>query len=123
MASPEYTEVEFPLIQQLQSMGWEYIEGSLDDPAVTGRESFAHVFQEGVLREQLRRINRRDGAPWLDDERLSQAVGAITRTRGAGLIEANQAATDQKSFPWWVVRRISPKFKLANAVTASSAPR
>jgi len=94
VATPEYTEVEQPLIQQLQSMDWEYVEGNLDNPAVTGRESFAQVFQEGVLRDQLRHINRRDGGSWLDDERISQAIGAITRTRGAGLMEANQTATD-----------------------------
>lgn len=93
MPGPEYREVELPFIQQLQSMGWEYVEGSLEDPAITGRGTFAQVFQEGVLREQLRRINRRDGKPWLNDERISQAVGAITRTRGSGLMEANQAAT------------------------------
>ena len=79
MPGPEYIDVELPFIQQLRRMGWEYVEGSVDDPAVTGRDSFAQVIQEGVLREQLHRINLRDGQPWLDEERLSQAVGALTR--------------------------------------------
>jgi type I restriction enzyme R subunit len=48
---PEYREVELPFIQQLQAMGWGYVEGSLEDPAATGRDSFAQVIQEGVLRE------------------------------------------------------------------------
>jgi hypothetical protein len=34
-----------------------YNAGSLDDPAVTGRTSFAEVIQEGLLREQLRALN------------------------------------------------------------------
>jgi type I restriction enzyme R subunit len=78
----------------LKAHGWTHVEGSLDDPAVTGRRDFAEVIQEGVLREQLDRINRRDGAPWLDDERLAQAVGAITRMPAAHLLEVNERATD-----------------------------
>ncbi len=91
---PEYADVELPFIQQLQGMGWETIEGSVEDPAITGRDSFAQVIQKGVLREQLRRLNLRDGRPWLDDERLSQAVGALTRLPAAKLMEANQQATE-----------------------------
>src|SRR6056297_1968541 len=93
MPGPEYTDVELPFIQQLQSMGWKYVEGSVDDPAATGRASFAQVIQEGVLREQIQRINRRDGQPWLDEDRLSQAVGALTRLPAAKLMEANHHAT------------------------------
>ncbi|TQE98094.1 MAG: type I restriction endonuclease subunit R, partial [Spiribacter salinus] len=93
MAGPEYTDIELPLIEQLKAQGWTHIEGSLDDPAVTGRNDFAHVIQECVLRERLTRINHRDGRPWLDDERLSQAVGALTRIPAAGLLEANERAT------------------------------
>lgn len=94
MPGPEYHEVELPFIQQLQKQGWEHIEGALDDPTVTGRESFAQVIQERVLREQLYRLNLRNGQPWLDEERLSQAVGAMTRIPAAKLMEANQQATE-----------------------------
>ena len=38
MPSPEYKDIE--RLQQLQGMGWETIEGSVEEPAVTGRESF-----------------------------------------------------------------------------------
>lgn len=75
----ELQDVEKPFIAQLQGLGWTHVEGSIDDPAVTGRGSFAEVVQEAVLRERLRAINLRDGAPWLDDERLAEAVAAITR--------------------------------------------
>jgi hypothetical protein len=33
-----------------------------------------------VLRRQLLALNLHDGLPWLDDERLTQAVAAITHT-------------------------------------------
>ncbi|PSQ91286.1 MAG: restriction endonuclease subunit R, partial [Proteobacteria bacterium SW_6_67_9] len=94
MPGPEYHEVELPFIRQLEQLDWNYVEGSLDDPAVTRRDDFSQVIQQPVLREQLRRINRNDGDEWLDDERLSQAIGALTRIPAAGVIEANERATD-----------------------------
>ena len=79
MPGPEFTEVEFPFIQQLEQEGWNYIEGSLDFPSVTYRETFAQVIMEPLLRERLLSINTRNGEPWLDERRLDQAVSAITR--------------------------------------------
>ncbi|WP_024303213.1 type I restriction endonuclease subunit R [Pseudogulbenkiania sp. MAI-1] len=91
----ELEDVEKPFVAQLQTLGWDHVEGSLDDPAVTGRTSFAEVIQERVLREQLRALNPGpDGAPWLDDARLSEAVAAITRLGTPKLMEANQKATE-----------------------------
>lgn len=91
----ELEDVEKPFIAQLQTLGWTYNEGSLDDPAITGRSSFAEVIQEGVLRERLRALNPGpDGLPWLDDARLSEAVAAITRLGAHKLLEANQQATE-----------------------------
>lgn len=94
MAGPEYTEVERPFIDQLTGQGWEYIAGSVDDPAVTHRESFAQVIMEPVLRERLRTINLRHGEPWLDESRIDQAVSAITRIPASKVMEANQQATE-----------------------------
>lgn len=91
---PEYKDVEQPFVEQLKGLGWTHIEGHLDDPAITGRTSFADVIQESVLRAQLRALNLRDGKPWLDDERLSEAVAAITRLGMPKLMEANQKATE-----------------------------
>ena len=90
----ELDEVERPLIEQLLSMGWRYVEGDLDVPALTSRTSFTEVIQEGTLRHQLRVLNTREGQPWLDDERLSQAVGAITRIPAHRMIEANRVASE-----------------------------
>lgn len=90
----ELEDVEKPFVAQLQGLGWTHIEGSLDDPMVTGRGSFSEVVQETVLRQRLRAINLRDGEHWLDDERLAEAVAAITRLGTARLMEANQKATE-----------------------------
>jgi len=91
----ELDDVEKPFVAQLQGLGWSYVEGNLDDPAVTGRASFAEVIQEGVLRERLRTLNPGpDGKPWLDELRLSEAVAAITRLGAHRLMEANHKATE-----------------------------
>lgn len=90
----ELEDVEKPFVAQLQALGWAYNAGSLDDPAATGRNSFTEVIQEGVLREQLRALNPGpDGAPWLDDARLLEAVSALTRLGTHKLVEANEKAT------------------------------
>jgi type I restriction enzyme R subunit len=90
----ELDDVEKPFVMQLKGLGWTHIEGSLDVPAVTQRASFAEVVQESVLREQLRALNLRDGQPWLDEGRISEAVSAITRLGVAKLMEANEKATE-----------------------------
>jgi len=91
----ELDDVEKPFVTQLQGLGWTHVEGSLDDPKVTGRGSFSGVIQEGVLRERLRALNPgADGQPWLDEARLSEAVAAITRLGTHKLMEANQKATE-----------------------------
>jgi type I restriction enzyme R subunit len=91
----ELEAVEKPFVAQLVGMGWTHIQGCLDDPAQTGRANFAQVVQEGVLREKLRELNLRDGEPWLDDARISEAVAALTRIGAARLMEANQIATER----------------------------
>ncbi len=90
----ELEDVEKPFVAQLQGLGWVHVEGSMDDPAITGRTHFSEVIQEGVLRCQLRALNfGPDGAPWLDEARLLEAVEAITRLGMHKLMEANECAT------------------------------
>ncbi len=80
----ERTQVELPLIAQLTGMGWQHLEGDIDVPAFTER-----------LRDAVRRINLDDSdEPWLDDARVSQAVGTLERLGAPRLMEANQAATE-----------------------------
>jgi type I restriction enzyme R subunit len=90
----ESDEVERPFIDQLVSMGWQCVEGHPDIPGRSGRTHFTEVIQEATLRRQLRALNL-DGAGqrWLDEERLSQAVGALVRIPAHRLMEANRLAT------------------------------
>jgi type I restriction enzyme R subunit len=94
----ELDEVERPFVEQLTTMGWRYVVGDIDRPATTGRASFSEVVQESTLRRQLHALNLREIAgveqPWLDDERLTQAISAITRIPSHRLMEANRTATD-----------------------------
>jgi len=91
----EYTKVERPLIEQLKSLGWQHIEGDIDVPYLTERDSFREVLVAGRLREAVRRINiDENGDEWLDDSRISHAVGALERLGAVKLVEANQAATE-----------------------------
>lgn len=90
----ELEDVEKPFVAQLQALGWSHIEGSIDDPAVTGRTSFAEVIQEKLLREQLQALNLGpDGSPWLDESRLDEAVSTITKLGTHKLMEANEKAS------------------------------
>jgi len=81
----ELDEVERPFVEQLTAMGWRYVAGNLDQPAKTGRASFAEVVQEGTLRRKLHALNLRDVAgvaqPWLDHK---PAVGGDQFRRGQG---------------------------------------
>ena len=90
----ELEEVERPLVEQLLGLGWRSLEGDLDDPACSGRSSFSEVVQEDVLRRQVLELNLHQGRPWLDEERLTQAVGALTRIPAHRLMEANRIATE-----------------------------
>jgi type I restriction enzyme, R subunit len=98
---PEYTQVEKPLIDQLAGMGWRHLEGAPPesvkptDPARSGRAAFSEVFLTGRLRQQIYTLNRdKGGRPWLDQQRLDQAVSALTRVAGSSLLESNQLATE-----------------------------
>lgn len=93
MSGPEYTLVEQPFLDQLASMDWRVVTGSVDEPSVTGRETFREVLIRDDLRSALRRINLRDGQPWLDDARIVQAIAALEHLPHPKLMEANQAAT------------------------------
>jgi len=54
----EYDLVERPFCQQLQGMGWTWLEGDVDVPELTERGSFREVLLQGRLAAALRRLNR-----------------------------------------------------------------
>ena len=56
----EKTYVEIPFIQQLKGLRWEHVEGDIDVPYLTERESFRKVLLKDRLRKALREINRDD---------------------------------------------------------------
>lgn len=89
---------EKPFVEQLLGLGWRHVEGDLDNPASSGRAAFTEVIQEATLRRKLLELNLREvggrAETWLDDERVSQAIGAITRIGAHRLMEANRAATE-----------------------------
>ncbi len=91
---PEYMEVEKPFLNQLLLMNWETLPGDIEIPSATRRGTFREVLLVDDLRAALRRINRRQGHEWLDDDRISQAVSALERIAAPKLMEANQEATE-----------------------------
>ncbi len=102
MASgPEYVQVEEPLIRQLAGMGWRHLAGASPgalvptEPSKSGRGSFSEALLLDRLRASLMALNRGpDGGPWLDERRVAQAVGALTRIGAASLLEANRQASE-----------------------------
>ena len=96
MALPdEKTYVEIPFIDQLKGMGWQHIEGDIDVPYLTERESFREVLLIGRLKKALREINLTDdGKLWLDETRINQAVNRLLRISSPKLMEANREAFD-----------------------------
>jgi type I restriction enzyme R subunit len=91
----ERTKVELPLVEQLKGMGWRHLEGDIDVPYLTERQSFREVLLKDRLMAALRRINRDEQSQeWLDERRLNLALGALERLQAHKLMEANQQATE-----------------------------
>jgi type I restriction enzyme R subunit len=81
----EYDKVELPALEQLQSLGWQYIHGSKLSPETTGeREFYRDVILDKRLIAAVQRIN-----PWISDENLRKVVREITHPNYATLMEAN----------------------------------
>ncbi|PXF57549.1 MAG: restriction endonuclease subunit R [Deltaproteobacteria bacterium] len=91
----EKTYVEIPFIEQLKGMGWDHVEGDIDVPYLTERESFRDVLLTGRLRKAIKEINLDDGGePWLDDDRVNEVVSRLERITAPKLLEANKEAFD-----------------------------
>ncbi len=90
----EYDLVEKPFCQQLERMGWQWIEGDPDLPESTERTSSRDVLLKGRLAVALRTLNLRDGQPWLDDARIARAIRDLEQAAGHRLMEVNDSATE-----------------------------
>ena len=86
--------VERPFCQQLQNMGWQWLEGDTEVPEFTERNSFREVLLKGRLTVALRKLNLRDGQPWLDDARIARAIRDLEQAAGHRLMEVNQSTTE-----------------------------
>ena len=87
MSSDEFDKVELPALEQLQSLGWSYLEGSQLSPDESdARTSYKDVVLENRLEKAIQRIN-----PWISDDNLRRVISEFTRAQFPNLIEANQS--------------------------------
>lgn len=91
----EYTEVEQPFLQQLQSLGWEVIDQGADissDPGKSLRLNFRQWILPEVFAKSIAAINTTaDGKPWLTGRQLQDLQDQILRQPNRTLLEANEA--------------------------------
>ncbi|HRX71842.1 MAG TPA: HsdR family type I site-specific deoxyribonuclease [Candidatus Competibacteraceae bacterium] len=87
--------VELPFCRQLQIMGWQWREGGAETPQSTERSNFREVLLKGRLAAALRKLNLRDGQPWLDDSRIARAIRDLEQAPGHRLMDVNQSATER----------------------------
>lgn len=96
----EYTEVEQPFLQQLESLGWTAIDQGLDiphDPGKSLRQNFRQWLLPGVFFKAVTAINKTaEDKPWLTDKQLNDLQDQILRQPNRTLLEANEAV--QKLF-------------------------
>lgn len=96
---PEYEKVERPLIEQLETMGWEHLRGAppgkpATRPEESGRRSFTDVVYADRFRNAVARINVRpeDGTSWLTDQQLDHILARVLGTApGQGMVEQGVA--------------------------------
>jgi type I restriction enzyme R subunit len=95
-SSPEYLYAEKPTLDQLQMMGWQYLEGDWHNPTITERENFKQVLLLQRLRKAIKNINRDENdQPWLEDDQIETAINTLERAvTSQNLIEANQIITE-----------------------------
>ena len=94
---PEWERVERPLLENLKLLGWEtLIWRERQEADAVYRDSERNVLLEQRLGLALRRINLRpEGESWLDEDRVKSVIAELRSTpAGAGLLEANQQATE-----------------------------
>jgi type I restriction enzyme R subunit len=75
--------VERLFCQQLNAMGWEWLESDKDVPEPTERGSFHEVLLKQRLADSIRKIDPGpDGLPWLDEIRIEKAIHQLEKMGG-----------------------------------------
>ncbi|MEO0012812.1 MAG: hypothetical protein RLZZ535_1201, partial [Cyanobacteriota bacterium] len=91
----EYTEVEQPFLQQLQTLGWNIIdqgEGIPSDAEKSLRVNFRSLLLPEVFSRALTAINTNpDGTTWLTPRQIQELQEQILRQPNRTLLEANEA--------------------------------
>ena len=92
----EYSEVEKPFLNQLESLGWTVIDQGCQmistDPAKSLRTSFREWLLPDVFRDSVRTTNRTDdGQAWLTDKQLDDLRDQLLRQPNRTLLEASEA--------------------------------
>ena len=85
----EHTIVERAFCQQLDRIGWQWIESDPDLPETTERSSSREVLLKGRLATALRKLNLRNGQPWLDEARITRAIRDLEQAAGHRLMETS----------------------------------
>jgi type I restriction enzyme R subunit len=91
----EYSEVEQPFLEQLQSLGWQIVDQGQEIPSNPSK-SLRHNFRQWLLPEvfanSVRKLNiTNDGQAWLTDKQLQDLQDQILRQPNRTLLEANEA--------------------------------
>lgn len=91
----EYTEVEQPFLQQLQTLGWQIIDqgiGIPTDPKKSLRVNFRSWILPEVFASSVTAINiNPDGTTWLTPKQIQDLQDQILRQPNRTLLEANEA--------------------------------
>jgi type I restriction enzyme, R subunit len=90
----EYTEVEQPFLQQLQTLGWQAIDqgqGIPQDPSKSLRTNFRQWLLPDIFNQAILALNLTpDGTPWLTPKQLQDLQDQILRQPNRTLLEANE---------------------------------
>lgn len=91
----EYTEVEQPFLNQLESLGWTVIDQGQaipQDPTKSHRHTFRQWLLPDVFNQAVLSINQTpNGAKWLTPKQLQDLQDQILRQPKKTLLEANEA--------------------------------
>ena len=90
----EYSEVEQPFLEQLESLGWQTIDQGQDipsDPSKSLRHNFRQWLLPEIFAQKVRKLNiNNDGKQWLTDKQLQDLHDQILRQPNRTLLEANE---------------------------------